>query len=262
METAALKSEADDILYEDDEDAKGEFYYGYRTNIEYDENGETVFTYSPLTADDFLDPEEGDVYIEGNLHEKDLTRLKSIFRHHLEPHKNITVYSNLKIIWGIEGLQNPAPDISVFENVKDPEKPRGEFRVAEEGTKPFFVLEVVSPRYRNQDVSKKPRIYETAGISEYIIADPGLRKNEIFYTLKGYRLIGGKYREIKPNAKGEIASVTTGVRIGVNETGDRLIVYDMRTDKEILCDKDRADQTEAELNRLKEKLKAMGISAE
>ncbi|MCP4107604.1 MAG: hypothetical protein GY749_19020 [Desulfobacteraceae bacterium] len=70
------------------------------------DGGESV-SYRPLTLDDFLEPEEGDVYMEGSLHEKDIVSLKSIFRSHLKNRKDITVFSNLKMEWGIGNLENP-----------------------------------------------------------------------------------------------------------------------------------------------------------
>ncbi len=272
------------------EDAADEYYYGYRTVIEHDKKGKTVFRYVPLAPEDFLDPEEGDVYMQGTLHTKDVDRLKSIIRLHLEKRGNITVYSDLKIEWGIDGLPNPAPDISVFENVEDPEKPRGVFSVPEEGVNPFFVLEVVSPKYRDADIGKKPSIYRKAGVSEYIIVDPGLKNNRISYTLKGYRLLGGRYVRIKPDKKGRIRSKTANIRLGVSESGDRLIIEDGITGELLLCDIEKAKaeaeraeteaearkaetkraeaeaearkQAEEEVRLLKAKIKAMGISVE
>ncbi len=219
-----------------------ESYYGYRTVIEYDENGKSLFRELPLTLDDFLEPEEGDVYMQGNLHEEDVDRLKSIFRFYLRDRKNITVYCDMKIIWGIEGLNNPAPDISVLENVRNPKEPRNSFYVPEEGTKPFFVLEVVSPRYRDADTDKKPDIYRRAGVSEYVIADPGLEGGRISYTVSGYRLIGSRYVRMKPDKHGRIRSLTADVLIGPADSGARLAVYDAVTGYEILSDEERADQ--------------------
>ncbi|MCP4351377.1 MAG: Uma2 family endonuclease [Desulfobacterales bacterium] len=257
-------------------DTVDEYYYGYRTVIEHDKKGKTVFRYVPLAPEDFLDPEEGDVYMQGTLHTEDVGKLASIFRFHLKEHGNITVYSDLKIEWGIEGLKNPAPDISIFEDVKDPSKPRGVFSVPEEGVKPFFVLEVISPRYRKEDIEKKPAIYRKAGVSEYIIVDPGLKNNEISYTLKGYRLLGGRYVKIKPDKKGRIRSKTANIRMGVSESGDRLIIEDGITGELLLCDTERAeaeaearkqaeiraDKADEELRLLKAKLRALEISAE
>jgi len=294
METAVCRREISSDSFPLYEDIDGEYYYGYRTTITYDEKGRTVYKYRPLTPEDLLEPEEGDVYMEGSLHEKDLDRLKSIFRHALKDRKNVTVYSDLKIQWGVDGLSNPAPDISIFENVKDPEKPRNSFFVQEEGVKPFFVLEVVSPRYRDTDTDGKPGIYRKARVPEYIIVDPGLEGNKISYTVSGHRLAGNRYVKIKPDRQGRILSLTTGLFIGVSELRDRLIVTDVQTGEEILSDderaeeaeiraeqeairaeqeatraeqekiraekeKIRADSAEEELRELKEKLKARGI---
>ncbi len=230
-----------------------EFYYGTRTVVTYDENGKSLFSEYPLTLEDFLEPEEGDEYMQGSLHEDDVIRLRSIFRYHLKDRGNITVYSDMKIIWGIEGLKNPAPDISVIENVKDPEKPRGSFYVTEEGTKPFFVLEVVSPRYRDADINRKPDIYRRAGVSEYIIADPGLEGNRISYTVSGYRLIGSRYIKIKPDSNGRIRSMTAGVLIGAVESGTGLAVYDASTGCEILSDDERAEYAEERAEHAEER---------
>ncbi len=240
----------EDVPAEDSEDvpdegSEDEYYYGYRTIIEDDEDGNCSFSYRPLTLDDFLEPEEGDVYMQGTLHEEDVGRLRGIFRHHLRDRENVTVYSDLKIEWGISGLENPAPDVSVFSDVKDPKRPRGTFSVPKEGLRPFFVLEVVSPRYRRADIVSKPRIYRTAGVSEYIIIDPGLKRNKISYTLSGYRMIGNRYVKIVPDPQGRIRSLTTGVIISVSESKEEIIVSDARTGERILPDDEARDLAEA-----------------
>ncbi len=227
-------TENDDTLYE--------YYYGYRTITDCDKNGNCQFRYRPLTPDDFLEPEEGDVYMQGELHDDDVTRMKSIFRHHLREQKNMKVYCDMKIDWDVAGLENPAPDISIVKDVKNPEEPRNSFYVREEGTKPFFIMEVVSPRYRKSDVEDKPDIYRKAGVSEYIIADPGLKDNKVSYTVTGYILIGNRYVKMIPDTLGRIRSMTTGVLIGATESGTGLAVYDAVTGEELLSDKERAEQ--------------------
>ncbi|MDM8550769.1 Uma2 family endonuclease, partial [Desulfobacterales bacterium HSG2] len=224
------------------EETGDRYYYGYRTIIEYDEDGECVITYRPLTPDDLLDPEEGDVYMQGTLHDKDIERLRSIIRFRLRDREDMTVYSDLKINWGVEDLPNPAPDISVIRNVRDPDRPRGVFYVSEEGVIPCFILEVVSPRYRNADINKKPDIYRRAGVSEYFIVDPGLKDDEISYTIRGYKLIGNRYVSAPPDSQGRFYSKLTDVWLGVSESGDRIIVIDGRTGEELLSDQERADE--------------------
>ncbi|MDM8551874.1 Uma2 family endonuclease [Desulfobacterales bacterium HSG2] len=241
MGTNRSESAFSDCTLCDDAAHTEDIDYGYRTLIDYDENGNPSYSDRPLTLDDFLEPEEGDVYLQGNVHVDDVYRLKSIFRHHLRDRKNVTVYSDLKIIWGMEGIPNPAPDISIFKDVKDPKKSREHFYVPEEGVRPFFILEVVSPIYRDPDVNKKPEIYRKAGVSEYMIIDPGLENKEISYTVSGYSLIDGEYVKMRPDSRGRFHSMTTDVHISVSESGDRFIVYDARLGKVLLPADERAE---------------------
>ncbi|MCP4113705.1 MAG: hypothetical protein GY749_50625, partial [Desulfobacteraceae bacterium] len=176
--------------------------------------------------------------------------------------KDITVFSNLKMEWGIRDLENPAPDISIIRDVEDPEKPRGSFSVPEEGVKPFFVLEMVSPRYRRPDTVDKPVIYRKAGVSEYIIADPGLKKNKISYTVRGYRLIGNRYVEASPDPQGRIYSRTTDVWIGTNESRDKLVIYDGQTDEPILPDAEGRNAAEIRAEQEKQRAEQEKVRAE
>jgi Uma2 family endonuclease len=241
MAQTALRSEE----FFPEEVPEDEYYYGHRTVISYDEKGKVFFTRRPLTLKDFLNPEEGDVLMQGNVHTDDVGRLASIFRYHLKNRRNITVYTDMKMRWGIPDLDEPAPDISILKNVKDPDRPRGSFYVPDEGTRPFFVLEVVSPRYRRADTEDKPEIYRKAGISEYMIVDPGLEKGAKNYSIKGYRLIGNRYREIVPDKEGRYLSLTAGVYLKVSGSGDRIGVFDAVTHEEILSAEERAEEAEA-----------------
>lgn len=184
------------------------FYYGYRTLIIDNKDGEPTFMYRPLTLADILDPEEGDVLMQGTLHYNDAEALYSIFEYLHRHSPTLSVYGDFKIIWGIEGLSNPAPDVVVIPNVKEPDKPRGEFDVIREGTHPTFILEVVSPRYRQADRTKKVDIYSRAGVKEYFIIDSHLSQKKesqqtvVNYEILGYRLEAGQYIEISPNEQG------------------------------------------------------------
>jgi len=217
-----------------------EFYYGYRTIITYDPSGKPIYSYKPLTLDDFLNPEEGDLFMQGSLHEDDTDALKSIFRYLYEDDPYTTVFSDLKILWGIEGLAQPAPDVTVVPNVKEPHKPRPTFDVEREGTAPTFILEVVSPRYRQPDRESKVAIYEQAGVPEYFIIDSWLRGEQVAYEVVGYRLQDGIYTEIQPNEQGWLFSEITQVWLGVTEEKDGYFVIDARTHQPILPDHLRA----------------------
>jgi Uma2 family endonuclease len=236
------------------------FYYGHRFVITHDENGEELFTQQPLSLEDFLDPQEGDHFLQGTLHYKDVGKVASIFRHLHRNEPTTAVFSDLKMVWDIEGLSQPAPDVAVVPNVTDAEAPRGNFDVAVEGTRPQFVLEMVSPRYREADREKKVPTYETAGVKEYIIIDSWLVGKTVSYEVLGYRLTEGRfYTEIPPDERGWIYSETNRVWIGVNEERDGFFVVDAETEEEILPDEvareeaERQAQAEAEARQTAER---------
>jgi Uma2 family endonuclease len=225
------------------------FYYGHRWQEVIGADGRVDYIEVPLTQDDFLDPQEGDHFVQGTLHEKDVEKIKSIFRRLHRQRAYLRVYSDLKIDWGIRGLKNPAPDVAVIPNVVDPDKPRGQFDVADEGTKPTFVLEMVSPRFVESDYEKKPNVYEQAGVREYIIIDSNLRDwdDEVSYTLEGYRLEEGRYVPIQPDARGWLYSEESRAWIGVTTDADEFFVIDAESGEQILPDLEQLEVTEQRL---------------
>ncbi|MEM7130205.1 MAG: Uma2 family endonuclease [Chloroflexota bacterium] len=223
------------------------FYYGYRTVMNYDNEGNYInCTFIPLKQEDFLNPEEGDHFVQGTRHEQDVDDIKSIFRHIHRNNFDITVYSDLQMDWGVPGLSKPAPDVSVIPNVTDPGRPRGSFVVPNEGTRPDFVLEMVSPRYVSADYDDKVPLYQQVGIREYIIVDSGLRswRDALNYSVRGYRLSGGRYVEIQPNADGWVYSEINDVWVGTTPTRDSFIVVDGQTRELVLSDEVRAEEAE------------------
>ncbi len=222
------------------------FYYGHRVVVHHAENGTESYEYVPLSPDDFLDPQEGDYFVEGTLHHTDVRQVESIFVQRYAEDPDITVFGNLKMVWGIEGLSEPAPDVVVVPNVREPEQPRGEFDVQAEGTRPRFVLELVSPRYVPQDLVAKPAIYERAGVEEYFILDSGLRRwrDAVRYTVTGYRLVGGRYVEVEPDERGWLYSQVTGVWIGVTPERDGYLLVDGHTGERLLPAEERVQAAE------------------
>jgi Uma2 family endonuclease len=241
-----------------------EFYYGYRTIITYDKQGKEIYSYKPLTLDDFLDPEEGDLFMQGTLHNEDTDALKSIFRYLYQNGPDTAVFSDLKVLWGIEGLSQPAPDVMVVPNVQNPAQPRPAFDVSEEGVRPTFILEVVSPRYRQPDRDKKVAIYEQAGVQEYFIIDSWLQGEQISYEVLGYRLQDGIYTQIQPNEQGWVFSEVNNVWLGVSEDKKRFFVIDGQTGERILTAEERAaaeaaarQQAEARIAQLEMQLQEL-----
>ncbi len=223
------------------------FYYGTRTLIEYDANGKELYREIPLTLDDFLDPMEGDFFMQGGLHEEDVQKLKSTFRYRYRHDPSILVSSDKKMCWHILGLKEPAPDVAIIPNVHNEQDPyQSSFDVQQEGTSPRFVLEVVSPRYRIKDTDDKVDIYLRAGVREYHILNSRFNKKTgvVEYEFIGYRVKGTKYVRIIPNEQGYIYSATEDVWLGVSEQRDRFFVLDGQTMEEILPDDERAAKAE------------------
>lgn len=240
------------------------FYYGTRTLIEYDEHGKEVFRYVPLSLADFLNPQEGDHFMQGGLHAIHVGKLTSIFRYRYRHIPTTLVCTDKKILWGIKGLSEPAPDVAIIPNVLNEQDPyQSSFDVQAEGTRPYFVMEVVSPRYRDTDLYDKVDLYARAGVEEYFILNSYFdrKTGKIVYEVIGYRLQGMQYVRIQPDKDGLIYSATNDVLIGVNEQGDRFFVLDGQTLEEILPDDERAEieaiarlQAEQEADEAKRKV--------
>ncbi len=48
---------------------KDEYCYESRAIIEYDENGKSLYRERPLTLEDFLEPQEGDIHMQRDQHD-------------------------------------------------------------------------------------------------------------------------------------------------------------------------------------------------
>ncbi len=237
-----------------------EFYYGYRILITHDDNGAEIYTTMPLTPDDFLDPLEGDRFMQGQPHYKNTGALHSIFEYIHRNTPATIVLSDVKMVWGIDGLSDPAPDIAVIPDVADSLEEHTSFDVRKQGTRPSFILEVVSPKYRREDRKKKVPVYRRAGIYEYFILDSRQRKGRKKYEIAGYRLRGKNYTEIKPGeptstdihrpseARGVnwLYSRVNKVWMGLSRERDEFLVIDGLTGERILPAESRAEQERLE----------------
>jgi Uma2 family endonuclease len=224
-----------------------EFPYGSRNVIEKLPNGEETYYEVPLTAEDFLDPQLGDQMIQHAKHQRSNIELFDAFDNYYANNPNVAVFSDLKMVWGIPGLKEPAPDVAVIPNVKNETKKNepSVFDVLKEGTLPCLVIEMMSPNYPGDDTTKV-KIYEQAGVQEYIIINPHTEKANPFYEIWGYRLESGKYKVITPNKDGCLLSQTTGVLFGIFQKKRRLRLKDAQTGKWLL------NARESESGRLKE----------
>jgi len=219
---------------------KESFPYGWRDVVKQTPSGELIYEQVPLTAEDFLNPQLGDRMVQNSQYLDSRTDLYNFFKTRYDKDPTTRVFAELKMIWGIPDLKEPAPDVAIVKNIKNKDATRSNFNVVNEGTRPCLVIEIISPDYPG-DGTDKVKIYEQAGIEEYIIIHPHSEKP--FYEFKGYRLIRGQYQRIKPEKAGRLVSQSTQVLFGVYRQSLR--IKDTKTDRWLLT------AQESEQKRLK-----------
>ncbi len=246
------------------------FWYGFRWLEESGAEGRKTFRRIPLTAEDYLYPQEGDQMTQGNPHQRIVRALADVLQRWLERFPGVGVFSDVLIRWGVSGLPDQAPDVWVVRGLEDPTAIRGRLDCPELGVRPELAIEVVSTthkEYREKDKRDKVRIYEQAGVAEYLIVDPVSYGRGEPYLLIGYRLdAAGRYQKIGPDDRGALHAETVdlyfvpdaerGVIVEVAATGLPLLYADeveealLAAEASLLDAEQRAAEAEARLARL------------
>ncbi len=203
------------------------FYWGSRLQrVELAGRGSRLVEI-PLTRDDLLDPQEGDMMVHGPLHGLFIRTLADMLDRRLDA-EDVAVFDDVKMLWGQPGVPDVVPDISVIQGIRDKWRDRASFSVAEEGVRPSLVIEVISPRYRELDEQDKLEIYRQAGIPEYLIVD--ITKTPV--ELTGYRSSASGRYQASPG--GSFVSWKTGLAFSAG-TGDlEIVVEDVETGERLL----------------------------
>src|SRR5947209_16030407 len=213
------------------------FRYGWRPRYVHLPGGEVEEQDIPLTAEGLLDPQPEDVGLESDPHAKISSFLYALLVVLFEKDDGVLVTHDVKMLWGIPGLQEPAPDVAVIRGIRNKQEPRDTFEVVQEGVRPCLIVEVVSPKYeevRRNDYVKKKEIYERVGIPEYLIVEPYQVPGSPIRQWTGYRLgFDGRYREIEPDGEGRLLSETTGLLFGIDEDRSFLVI-NARTGERLL----------------------------
>jgi len=144
-------------------------------------------------------------------------------RHHLAAHDlfymleeryrdtaDVFVASNLYIYYE---KGNPramvSPDVFVAFGV--PRRDRLVYKLWEEPAGPTVVFEVTSPTSRARDVILKKAVYARLGVAEYFLTDP--LWEYLKPPLRGFHLVQGAYRSIKPGPDGALMSERLGLKV-------------------------------------------------
>jgi len=203
-----------------------EFTIGWRYVTKTLPSGEETYYEIPLTAEDLLEPQWGDQVVQNSEHQDSNTDIYIKLKNHYANDPTVRVFSDLKIMWGIVGLKEPAPDIAVIPNLKNKKASRSSFDVVKEGTRPCLVIEMMSEGYPGDD-TKKVKIYEQAGVTEYIIINPHSNEAKPYFEMWGYRLNSvGKYQRLNPNKQNQLLSQTTNILFCLSKKGQRLMLKD------------------------------------
>lgn len=186
-----------------------------------------------------------------------LNLLRSFFLHR----DDVLVAGDMKMLWGIPKLKEPAPDVAVIPGVRNKLAERDSFDVAGEGTRPCLIIEVVSskfPEIRRNDTEEKVGIYSKAGIPEYFHFDPPTIYTRGRLLLTGYRLDAQHgYQRIEPDREGRLLSETTGLLFGVAEDGRTLQIFNAATGERLLTPEESEEAHKAEVLRLREEIERL-----
>jgi Uma2 family endonuclease len=170
---------------------------------------------------------------ETELHFEELVYVWQALRDRFEEEPDVFVGANLFLYYRRgDPSAVVAPDGFVVKGVPKRlpgNRRRRKYLLWEEGQAPCFALETTSKSTRAED-RKKKGIYEALGVSEYFQFDP--LGDYLSPRLQGYRLVEGRYRPIRPQPDGSLASLATGVVF--RPDGSRLRLTDARTGAPLL----------------------------
>jgi len=195
-------------------------------------NGRATQVRVPLTADEARHPQEGYVMPERTEHDRISDDLCDMLRAYYTATPGMAVFRNLVFTWDHPSVSPFAPDVTVVANVRARDADRSQFVVADEGTRPLIVIEVVSRSSCKDDRVEKVRDYALVGVQEYVYIDHSICRGQHFWELAGFRLQGSHYLPILSDEDGALYLESVNLRIGL--TDDQVWLEDAATGKDLL----------------------------
>jgi Uma2 family endonuclease len=193
-------------------------------------DGQEVWEDVPLTLEDVLHPQENDVIPENSVQTKERVYLFDIFGQRLPREAGNLVLSDTLVNWGVPGIRNHSPDISVFTGLVQPPPERiGVFDLRASGGSCRLAIEIVSPDTRDNDVLYKLDEYYRAGVPLYVIVDQ--EREDGPRQLRGFRPGPDGYVPIPLDEHGRLPLPFLGLHLGLRD--DQVVCYDMQTGAEI-----------------------------
>lgn len=203
------------------------YYYGWRDIPTTDADGKTKITRVPLTLEDCLHPQMGDVIVEGSLHENILTYLSAVLRSRFADDPTVLVLSDVGVYWDDPDIGHHSPDLAVIFDVHERRENWTGFYVAQQKTRPRLIIEVVSPNTRSNDVVKKINQYHRVRVPIYVVVD----RVEDEWKLDGYLWTPTHYLPMPADELGRLWLEPLNAWLALK--GEGLILIDGATGQEI-----------------------------
>ncbi len=232
------------------------YYYGFRDEPVRLADGSHVTERIPLTLEDHLHPHEGDRFMEDSVHYLACVYLFEVFRSRLAKDPTALVLSNTGIYWDDLTLGHHGPDVAVIRGIRRPRDRWTSFHVAEEGVRPRLIVEVVSPRYRANDVEDKVTEYHQADVPRYIVLDRPT--DDAPFTIQAYERRPHHYVPWPLDDDGRLWVEELNLWLAVD--GQRVRCFD--ASEQEISDYVSMDQQRAELHALAQAEKARADAAE
>jgi len=233
--------------------------YGFRDVITDRPDGTRYVTRIPLTLEDCLHPEEGDVILTSSLHEVICDYLADVFRWKTAADPTALVLSNTGVYWDKVHLGHHAPDVCVIFGIRQKKANYTRFNVVDEKTRPSLIVEVVSPNTRKNDVEDKMVQYHEAGVPFYVILDR--EKEEQSWQLRGYQWTPAHFSEMPKVERSRLWLEAVGIWLEVeglnvrcrDRATDRLIGDYTQTRQELLEQMAQVDLEKANADQEKQR---------
>ncbi len=215
---------------------RASFEYGYRLVRRPGKNGRAEWQRIPLTLEDVLHPQEGDVHVLSDPHADDCTYSRTALKDRYADDQSVAVLSDCGIYWDVPRLKHHSPDLAVIFGVKR-RKAWKTFHVKTEKVRPALIIEVTSPKTRVNDVDTKVKEYARARVPYYVIVDADEEQEPRRLTILAYRLKGRAYERVQTDEKGrawlEPVGLWLGVKVNRDTGGDCVVFIDPLTGLEI-----------------------------
>lgn len=199
--------------------------YGYREIARMLPDGQVVFDRVGLTLEDLLHPRMGDKAVESSVHDLERGYLAWVFRARVADDPQALVLSDTGVFWDDPDLGHHSPDVAAIFGLRRRRANWTTFHVADEGTRPSVIVEVVSPDSRKNDVETKMKEYHQARVPLYFIVDRKAHGDPPH--IRAFRWTLEKYQELMPNDDGRFWIQPLGIWIGIE--GGTVACYDGKT---------------------------------